>query len=349
MGMLSNWFNAVSDSIRINRSLAAGERVKYLLPFLLAGLLFFFDFFCHGWVFKWSSLASSLVLMSALLLLLPPDFEPVVLSVVLTASTVVICSIPSVLCLTGHSVNNYYVPVTCMVVPVMLAFQLLVRSRDKYSGINYMCRDVTIMHNREDFLRLCHAALVTLFSCVILASVILGGLVEILACVSSAFATLILVLSLEVRARVGMAYCGDKAHPDRSSDETLKDSPSSAQPLANKDSLLYERVERYMQEHQPFLEDGFSLTELAAAMYTNKSYLSRTINHYSGYNFCQYVNKYRIEYAIEMMKKDKRIKILELAMTSGFHSVASFNMAFKLHTNDTPSEYMRTIHLCDGY
>lgn len=350
MGKLSDWKNAVSDSISINRSLAAAERAKYLLPFLFASALFLFDFFCIHCHFRLDSFASSLVLMSAFLLLLPPDFEPVTLSVVLTAFTLLVCSIPLWLCVAGHKTAEYYAPVICMVSPSVLVLQLTIRSYDRYSGVNFLSRDINILHNREDFLRICHTEVVTLLSCIILYSIILGGQFGTLACSVSAIAALVLFIILEVRARIGQTYCTDKVPAARlSQDAPMDREPAGMQPPGNKDRLLYDRVETYMKDHQPYLEDGFSLTELAAMMYTNKSYLSRTINRYSGYNFCQYVNKYRVEYAKEMMQKDRRIKILELAMASGFHSVASFNMAFKLHTNDTPSEYMRTVHLCDGY
>ena len=108
--------------------------------------------------------------------------------------------------------------------------------------------------------------------------------------------------------------------------------------------LLFERIETYMQQEKPFLDDAFSLTKLAVEMATNKSMLSKTINDKSGKNFCRYVNEYRIRYAVSLMGRDRRLKVSELALMSGFHTVASFNMAFKMIMNDTPSEYMRTLN-----
>ena len=108
--------------------------------------------------------------------------------------------------------------------------------------------------------------------------------------------------------------------------------------------LLFERVEEYMQKERPYLDDAFTMTQLATEMMTNKSMLSKTINDRAAMNFCRYVNTYRIQYAVSLMKRDKRLKVSELSLMSGFHSVASFNMAFKLVMNDTPSEYMRTLH-----
>ncbi len=107
--------------------------------------------------------------------------------------------------------------------------------------------------------------------------------------------------------------------------------------------LLFQRIETYMQREQPFLDEGFTLAALAMEMLTNKGMVSKTINLKSSRNFCQYVNSYRIQYAVSLMKQDHRLRVVELSLMSGFHSVASFNMAFKLFMNDTPSEYMRTL------
>ena len=113
---------------------------------------------------------------------------------------------------------------------------------------------------------------------------------------------------------------------------------------SRREDLLFERVEAYMQKEKPYLDDAFTLAKLATEMTTNKSMLSKTINDKYGENFCRYVNAYRIRHAVSLMQREKRLKVSELSMMSGFHSVASFNMAFKLLMSDTPSEYMRTLY-----
>lgn len=119
---------------------------------------------------------------------------------------------------------------------------------------------------------------------------------------------------------------------------------SKAMDESERMDLLFKKVEAYMQKNRPYLDDSFTLAGLASEMLTNKGMLSKTINTMAGRNFCQYVNGYRIRYAVSLMKKDHRLRVVELSLMSGFHSVASFNMAFKLFMNDTPSEYMRTLH-----
>ena len=105
------------------------------------------------------------------------------------------------------------------------------------------------------------------------------------------------------------------------------------------DQLLYDRCCRYMTERRPFLVDSFSLQDLANAVYTNKSYLSKTINRFSGRNFRQYVNYYRVMYAMELYRNNMNLRISELAQLSGFHSVTSFFQSFKLVMGEPPSHW----------
>ena len=107
---------------------------------------------------------------------------------------------------------------------------------------------------------------------------------------------------------------------------------------------LYERCCMQMDERRPFLVDKFSLADLARSLYTNKAYLSRSINHFSGKNFRQFVNYYRVKYAMEQFAANKHLRVSELAMLSGFRSTVSFNMAFKIVTGETPSDWKR-LHL----
>lgn len=108
---------------------------------------------------------------------------------------------------------------------------------------------------------------------------------------------------------------------------------------------LYEKVQSIMETKRPYLDEDFSLQDLATASFTNKTYLSKTINMFSGRNFRQFVNWYRIQYSIDLMKQDKHLRVSELSMMSGFHTVVTYNMAFKLNMNETPSEYLQKLRL----
>lgn len=123
----------------------------------------------------------------------------------------------------------------------------------------------------------------------------------------------------------------------------LRSSPYVEMDLDSRMNALYARAVEYMEKKQPFLDEDFSLAAMSTALFTNKSYLSRVINYYSGRNFKQFVNFYRIRYAVDLISQDPRLSVLELATMSGFHSVVTFNVAFRLNMNDTPGAYCRNV------
>lgn len=106
---------------------------------------------------------------------------------------------------------------------------------------------------------------------------------------------------------------------------------------------LYDRIQQLMKDKKPFLDEKYESEDMSRQVGTNRTYLSQTLNSLSGWNFCQYVNKHRAEYAAELMAKDKNMLISEVASFSGFHSQTTFNSAFKTFIGLTPSEYKRKV------
>ena len=117
------------------------------------------------------------------------------------------------------------------------------------------------------------------------------------------------------------------------------DTESRADGPAVVDQFLYDRCCRYMAERKPFLVETFSLNDLAAALFTNKVYLSKTINYYSGKNFRSYVNHYRVMYAMEIFRRNKALTVSQLGALAGFRSGNTFNAAFKDVMKESPSTW----------
>ena len=115
--------------------------------------------------------------------------------------------------------------------------------------------------------------------------------------------------------------------------ESLADGPVMV------DKFLYDRCCRYMADRKPFLVESFSLGDLASVLYTNKVYLSKTINYYSGKNFRSYINYYRVMYAMELFRKNKSLTVPELGSLAGFHSGTTFNQAVKAVMQESPSTW----------
>lgn len=104
---------------------------------------------------------------------------------------------------------------------------------------------------------------------------------------------------------------------------------------------IYERVVAYFESEKPYLNSELTINDLVKVVYSNKLYISRAISQYTGRNFCQFVNYYRIRYSVELFRENPELKVLEVASMCGFNSVVSFNMAFRLYMNENPSEWMR--------
>ena len=106
---------------------------------------------------------------------------------------------------------------------------------------------------------------------------------------------------------------------------------------------LYNRVVQLMETSRPYLREDYSLQDLATSVYSNKTYLSKTINLMSGKNFRQFINSYRVLFSVELIKQNPKMRIEELAVMSGFHSSVTYNMAFKANMKETPGEYAQKL------
>ncbi|MBU0475614.1 MAG: helix-turn-helix domain-containing protein [Bacteroidetes bacterium] len=102
-------------------------------------------------------------------------------------------------------------------------------------------------------------------------------------------------------------------------------------------SLLIELMEKQKIYRSPKIK----LEILAKKMALPVNKLSQIINSEFNMNFSQFVNKYRIEEAIELLKNSNR-NFEDVFLEIGFYTRSTFNRAFKAHTGNTPSEYLKT-------
>lgn len=141
----------------------------------------------------------------------------------------------------------------------------------------------------------------------------------------------------------GRCRCADDIEMERSRFEGAEPTSRPADRSAGAGSMgLYDRIVLHMEDRKPFLSSAFSLDEMARSLGTNTGYVSRAINNGSGVNFSQFVNRYRVYYAMDCFRKDPGLKVIELGQISGFNSKVTFNMAFKLVMGVTPGEWCRT-------
>ena len=109
-----------------------------------------------------------------------------------------------------------------------------------------------------------------------------------------------------------------------------------------------ERIESILQSitinEQLYLNNNIKLKDFSDKLNVSQHSISQTLNLKLGCSFYDYINKFRIEKAKEILKSDgvEKYTFLHIAYESGFNSKSSFNRAFKKHTGITPSEFINS-------
>jgi AraC-like DNA-binding protein len=104
------------------------------------------------------------------------------------------------------------------------------------------------------------------------------------------------------------------------------------------DTILMNRICELMENEKPFLNSNLKITDVAAMLHTNRTYVSNCINNQRNCTFMQFINTYRVAYAQKLMKETDK-KMPEIWLTSGFANETSFFRTFKSVTGMTPSEW----------
>ena len=104
-------------------------------------------------------------------------------------------------------------------------------------------------------------------------------------------------------------------------------------------------LKQYMAEKEPFLDPSLTIQELANQIDIPVRDLSVLINHHMDQHFFDFVNEYRIQKAMGILKDQSRsqLTVLEILYEVGFNSKSSFNTSFKKHTNLTPTAYRNSL------
>lgn len=103
------------------------------------------------------------------------------------------------------------------------------------------------------------------------------------------------------------------------------------------------RLERIMRSQQVFLRSDLTLPKLAQTVGCSVNHLSQVINSGFEMSFFDYLNRYRIDYAKELLSTSdcQSGAILNIAFTVGFNSNSAFYAAFKKRVGKTPAQYRR--------
>ncbi|MGN0032554.1 MAG: helix-turn-helix domain-containing protein [Candidatus Limimorpha sp.] len=125
--------------------------------------------------------------------------------------------------------------------------------------------------------------------------------------------------------------------------ETSTDDVKEVKVESNKYSDLMAKMVARLKEEKLFTNTNLCLEDLASMMGTNRRYVSEAIRESKWGSFYNMINDFRVEYVIELMKRNPNAKLETLAMESGFSSASMLSRTFKRLKNQTPREYLKSI------
>ena len=94
----------------------------------------------------------------------------------------------------------------------------------------------------------------------------------------------------------------------------------------------------YLQLH--LHDEDLSLSKLSDAFQLSESSISRRIKQITDYNFLDYVNRKRIEYACGLLSETD-MSVNDISKAAGYENDITFRRLFKKYMGITPGDYRR--------
>jgi AraC-like DNA-binding protein len=114
-------------------------------------------------------------------------------------------------------------------------------------------------------------------------------------------------------------------------------------PKTGDEKKVCETIKDAMEKGQFFLNQDLTIHEFAKEINKSPRLISTCINQSFGFNFNEWVNNYRVDKALDILKdkKNDHLSIEGVGSDSGFKSRSAMYIAFKKKTGETPG-YFRT-------
>lgn len=117
-------------------------------------------------------------------------------------------------------------------------------------------------------------------------------------------------------------------------DAAMSDSCGKSYPFAG---LLDET----MTEGCLYMNPNLTISDVASAVGTNRTYLSDYLNKQLNTTFFEYVNAFRVSRACNILTSEQTQSLEQTAEQCGFNSLSTFRRAFGKTMNCTPAEYKK--------
>ena len=119
------------------------------------------------------------------------------------------------------------------------------------------------------------------------------------------------------------------------------DSTRQSQPIDYEEENIYKQIKILLDEKRVFLDAQLTLEKFASKVTADKKTISLVVSKYFGINFKQLINKYRVEYAMNLLgsRENDMLKVEYIGLKSGFNSRPTFYSIFTSYTGLPPAVY----------
>jgi AraC-like DNA-binding protein len=122
---------------------------------------------------------------------------------------------------------------------------------------------------------------------------------------------------------------------------TVAEPLNSERPKANIENEVCEKMKNLMEVNKYYLNQNLTLHEFSKDTQISARTISGCINQRLGLNFNEWINNYRVDRALEIMRdpKNNHLSIEGIGIDSGFKSRSAMYTAFKKKTGQTPGNF----------
>lgn len=134
-------------------------------------------------------------------------------------------------------------------------------------------------------------------------------------------------------------------------EEHLSPTAQDNEPYNNKnnENMIYlkdlaKRIEDLMNKEHLFLKPDLKVVDIAVITGSNKTYIFRALKLINeGLSFPDYINRFRLKYSVDLMKRNQNITLAEISIASGFNTESTFYRAFKKEFGMSPRQFMSSM------
>lgn len=118
-------------------------------------------------------------------------------------------------------------------------------------------------------------------------------------------------------------------------------------PMADTATSSYDKLidsfNQYMIKERGYLNPSLTIEEIANALNSNRTYVSKVVNLRYGMPFRDYINKLRLDYSKQLMTDEPDASLEYIASKSGFQSSTQFIRKFRETEGITPTIWKQTL------